>query len=190
MESNDSTVMAASAGNHAEFIRAALERHEAPLVRYALGFTGDLETARDVVQDTFLRLCEQPPGAVDGHLTQWLFRVCRNRALDVQRKSSRMTTCTETAEAELDRRAAAAPTPADEAATHERASTALELLADLPPNQREVVRLKFQHQLSYQEIAAVTSLSVGNVGFLLHTALKTLRQRMEKRERPSFAPQP
>ena len=56
------------AGGHAEFIRAALVRYEAPLVRYALGFTDDLETARDVVQDTFLRLCKQPPDLVEGHL--------------------------------------------------------------------------------------------------------------------------
>ncbi len=169
----------------AEFIRAALVRYEAPLVRYALGFTDDLETARDVVQDTFLRLCSRPPDGVEGHLAQWLFTVCRNRALDVRRKSSRMTTCTETTEAELDRRASSgnAPTPADDADTRERASNALDLLADLPLNQQEVVRLKFQHQLSYQEIAAVTSLSVGNVGFLLHTALRTLRLRMEKLDR-------
>ena len=189
MESNDTTAPAASGGSHAEYIRAALERHEAPLVRYALGFTGNLETARDVVQDTFLRLCEQPPGSLDGHLTQWLFTVCRNRAHDVQRKASRMTTCTETAEAELDRRASAdhEPTPADSADTRERCAHALDFLADLPPNQREVVRLKFQHQLSYQEIAAVTALSVGNVGFLLHTALKTLWSRMEKLERPTQA---
>jgi RNA polymerase sigma-70 factor (ECF subfamily) len=183
MEPNEKTEPETT-GRHAEFIREALTRHEVPLIRYALGFTGDLETARDVVQDTFLRLCEQPPDSVDGHLTQWLFTVCRNRALDVQRKSKRMTTCTETTEAELDRRAFAdhEPTPADTADTRERTAHALDLLADLPPNQREVVRLKFQHQLSYQEIAAVTSLSVGNVGFLLHTALKTLRLRMEKLE--------
>ena len=179
----------AAAETQAESIRAALARYEAPLVRYALGFTDDLETARDVVQDTFLRLCEQPPGAVDGHLARWLFTVCRNRALDVRRRSNRMTTCTETTEAELDRRSAsgAAPTPADAADIRERAANALDLLADLPPNQREVVRLKFQHQMSYQEIADVTSLSVGNIGFLLHTALRTLRLRMEKLDRPAQA---
>lgn len=188
MESTDTMTPASSAETREEFIRTALERHEAPLIRYALGFTGHLETAREVVQDTFLRLCEQPSGSLDGHLTQWLFTVCRNRALDVQRKSQRMTICTETTEAELDRRAAAAPTPADHAATRERAATALELLADLPPNQREVVRLKFQQQLSYQEIAVVTSLTVGNVGFLLYTALRTLRQRMEKLDRLPLTP--
>ncbi len=166
--------------DRSEFIRAALERFEAPLVSYALGLTGELESARDAVQDTFLRLCEQPPGAVDGHLAQWLFTVCRNRILDVRRKDRRMTALTEV---ELEHRATPDPTPAESADTRDRARRVDDLLAGLPPNQREVVRLKFQHQLSYQEIAHVTSLSVTNVGFILHTALKTLRGRMEQLER-------
>ena len=149
-------------------------------MNYALGLTGDLDAARDAVQDTFLRLCEQPPGKVDSHLAQWLFTVCRNRILDVRRKDRRMTALTEV---ELEHRATPDPTPAESADTRDRARRVDDLLAGLPPNQREVVRLKFQHQLSYQEIAHVTSLSVTNVGFILHTALKTLRGRMEQLER-------
>jgi RNA polymerase sigma-70 factor (ECF subfamily) len=41
-----------------------------------------------------------------------------------------------------------------------------------------VVRLKFQHGLSYKEIAAVTELSVSNVGYLIHTAIKKLRTEL------------
>jgi RNA polymerase sigma-70 factor (ECF subfamily) len=41
-----------------------------------------------------------------------------------------------------------------------------------------VLRLKFQHELSYREIAEKTGLSVSNVGFLMHTALRALRQRL------------
>jgi RNA polymerase sigma-70 factor (ECF subfamily) len=49
---------------------------------------------------------------------------------------------------------------------------------NLPKNQREVVYLKFQCDLSYKEISEVTKLSVGNVGLLLHTALKEIRRRV------------
>ena len=49
------------------------------------------------------------------------------------------------------------------------------MLDQLPDNQQEVVRLKFQNEMTYQEIADVTGLSVTNVGSLLHTALKRLR---------------
>src|SRR5687767_2374444 len=78
-----------------EWIRRALDRYEGQLTRYAQRITGDGERARDVVQETFLRLCREPPAAVDGHLAEWLFTVCRNQALDVCRKESRMTLMTE-----------------------------------------------------------------------------------------------
>jgi RNA polymerase sigma-70 factor (ECF subfamily) len=52
------------------------------------------------------------------------------------------------------------------------------MLNGLPKNQREVVYLKFQCDLSYKEISDITKLSVTNVGFLLHTAPKTLRKQV------------
>ena len=156
-------------------MRAALRRYEGPLTRYAAQITGDAERARDVVQDTFVRLCAEEPARLDGHLAEWLFTVCRRRALDVRRKESRMTALTET---HLDTAECAGPSPSQAAERNESAGHALRLLATLPPNQREVVRLKFQAGLSYAEISRVTELSVTNVGYLLHTALKTLRQRM------------
>jgi RNA polymerase sigma-70 factor (ECF subfamily) len=41
------------------------------------------------------------------------------------------------------------------------------------------VRLKFQHGLSYKEIGAVLNLTATNVGFILHTALKAVRARLD-----------
>ena len=64
---------------------------------------------------------------------------------------------------------------------HERKETVGEIfrfVEGLPKNQREVVYLKFQCDLSYKEISEVTKLSVGNVGLLLHTALKAIRKRV------------
>ena len=158
----------------AAWVQAALERHGSALQRYAASITGDDESARDVVQDTFLRLCDIPPESVDGHLAPWLFTVCRHRALDLQRKLHRMKPL---ADEDLARQASPEPSPADAAEQDDALTLVRRLLAALPPNQQEVVRLKFQAGLSYEEISRVTSLSVGNVGFLLHTARKTLRTR-------------
>ena len=58
----------------------------------------------------------------------------------------------------------------------ETMSQVLRIMEILPKNQREVLRLKFQCDLSYKEISAITQLSVTNVGFLIHTAIKTLRK--------------
>jgi len=65
----------------AEWVRAAVDRYAGQLTQYATLITGDLEQARDVVQDTFVRLCAEKPSTVNSHLAQWLFTVCRNRAL-------------------------------------------------------------------------------------------------------------
>ncbi len=164
----------------ADWVRSALERHESSLLRYAASITGDAERARDVVQDTFVRMCAEEPAALDGRLTEWLFTVCRNRALDVLRKEKRMTPLTEI---DLDTRESGEPTPAAAAEKRETATRALQFLDSLPPNQREVIRLKFQSGLSYQEISRVTELSVTNVGFLIHTGIKTLRQKLNAMER-------
>ena len=51
-------------------------------------------------------------------------------------------------------------------------------MSSLSDNQQQVLRLKFQGQLSYQEIATATGLSVSNVGFLIQRGLKDLRQRV------------
>ena len=144
-------------------------------MRYAAQITGDLERGRDVAQDTFLRLCKQDRHTLDGHLVEWLYTVCRNRALDVRRKESRMKSMTaEQATGQKSR------DPDQVVATEQRDTTArvLEFVDKLTENQREVVRLKFQHGLSYKEIAVVTELSVSNVGYLIHTAIKRLRTEL------------
>jgi len=164
----------------ADWVRSTLKRHEGSLLRYAASITGDAERARDVVQDTFVRLCAEEPAQLDGKLTEWLFTVCRNRALDVQRKEKRMTALTEI---DLETRDNGEPSPAWAAEKRDEAKTALHFLEALPPNQREVIRLKFQSGLSYQEISRVTNLSVSNVGFLIHTGIKTLRQNFKAIER-------
>src|SRR5262249_49245205 len=75
------------------WVRDAVDRFERPLTLYACRLLGDIEAARDVVQETFLRLCAHAPDrpTIEPRLAEWLFTVCRNRALDVLRKESRMT---------------------------------------------------------------------------------------------------
>lgn len=177
---------------------ALLDRYERPLVRYACSIVGDLDSARDVVQETFIKLAQGGmremtndecgmPNSQNGtaprapHLEAWLFTVTRNRALDHLRKNRRIIPM------ELpDDRPCAAPGPATTLDRRESAASLFSLLDALSPNQREVIRLKFQNDLSYREIADVTQLSVTNVGFLLHTGLKKLRALLREQPLPDF----
>lgn len=159
------------------WVHTAVSRYERPLVRYASQIIGDVERARDVVQDTFLRLCEQDPVKLHGHLAEWLYTVCRNRSLDVREKEKRMKTMT------VEQHAAQECRETSQAVAFERREAAdqvLKFVGTLSANQQEVVRLKFQNGLSYKEISAITQLSVSNVGFLIHTAVKKLRQELSQ----------
>ena len=155
-------------------LKALLRRLQGPLIRYAVLITGDLERARDVVQDTFLQLCSENQASLNGHLEPWLFTVCRNRALDVRRKESRMNPLTEST-AEPSGNSPDAFVSMEQAETFQ---SAVKILKTLPVSQQEVIRLKFQNELSYKEISQVTGLSVTNVGFLIHAGLKAIRQTM------------
>jgi RNA polymerase sigma factor (sigma-70 family) len=166
----------ANAHERTAFVQSAVERHQAPLLRYAARLLhGDADRARDVVQDTFVRLLAQEPAAVADHLAEWLFTVCRHRALDVLRKEGRVRLFEE---GQVERLSAETPRPGAGVERAEAHAAVLQLIGRLPPNQQEVVRLKFQNGFSYKEISRITSLSVTNVGFILHTALARLRKEM------------
>ena len=157
-----------------EWMRSLVDAHAADLTRYAASILGDADAAKDVVQDAFLRLWQESQSKVEGHALPWLFRVCRNRALDVRRKGGRMQPIDATL---ADATATDLPGPGVLAERQDSHDQVLKMMQALPDNQQEVVRLKFQNGMSYKEIAAVTDLTVSNVGFLLHTAINTLRAR-------------
>lgn len=160
------------------FLERTVAEHQAPLLRFATRLLGDPERARDVVQDTFVKLMVQPREQINGHTVEWLFTVCRHRALDVLRKEGRMRRFED---GQAERVTAGEPRPGRDLEAAETRATILALIDRLPPNQQEVVRLKFQNGFSYKEISRITELSVSNVGFLIHTAVCRLRTEFAAR---------
>ena len=110
------------------WIVEVLKLHESSLIRYASWILGDVECAREIVQETFLRLCKEDQASVSGHLAPWLFTVCRNLAFDARKKESRMTPL---GDVEI-----SVPAGLDEKQT---VSEILEIIETLPRNQREVL---------------------------------------------------
>lgn len=160
----------------ADWIRQALEQYEKPLIRYACRITGDLETARDVVQDAFLKLCQAERAKVDGHLAAWLYTVCRNRAYDVRKKEGRMDALKE---GRAETRPSDGPGPGAVAERHEALAKVFDVLGELPQETQEAFRLKFEDELTYREISTVMGVSLGKVSNLIATALDTMRHRLQ-----------
>ncbi len=159
-----------------DWLRWVVERYQGPLIRVAYRITGNLEVAREVAQDTFLRLCRQEKQLVNGHLSAWLFTVCRNRALDVRKKESRLQPVEDE---EFWFQDQGQRTPADHALQHDNLDLVQEQLRTLSPRDQEVVRLKFEHGMSYREIGEALQLSESNVGFILHTSIRKIRKRVQ-----------
>jgi RNA polymerase sigma-70 factor (ECF subfamily) len=151
-----------------------VRRFEIPLFQYARRITGDRDQARDVVQDTFVKF--QCNGALrrDDEPATWLFTVCRNAALNVCRKERRMMYVDEQL---IEARESEQPMPFDQLEQKEATGFLLRIVSTLPVRQQEVIQLKFQNDLSYQQIAEIMQTTANNVGVLLHTGLKTLRER-------------
>lgn len=157
-----------------EQMDALLKRFERPLLQYATRILGESDRARDVVQETFIKLQNENRAELDHAPAKWLFTVCRNGALNICRKEKRMTYLDQEL---LETRASDQPAPYEKLEAKESTGFLLRILGTLPPRQQEVLQLKFQNDLSYQQISEITQLSVSNVGVLIHNALKTLRQR-------------
>jgi RNA polymerase sigma factor (sigma-70 family) len=166
--------MSDSPETKSESIDKVMQRFERPLLQFAARITGDCERARDVVQETFVKYQRNGTASHQSEPATWLFTVCRNAALNVCRKEKRIIYLDEEL---IESRADEQAMPFEHLEQKEAAGFLLRIVATLPPRQQEVLQLKFQNDLSYQQIAEITRTTANNVGVLIHTALKTLRQR-------------
>lgn len=153
-------------------LAALFVAEESGLLRYALGLVGRRMVAEELVQETFLRL-HQVWGEVENP-RGWLYRSLRNLALNHLRdRKPESELHAETVPHE-------APLPADVLGRHEAVGLVRLLLAEMPPEDRDLIHLKYREDLSYDEISRRTGLGVGNVGYRLHHVLKALADGLRR----------
>lgn len=161
-----------------QWILEAVDTHELPLLRYARRLLGDLDLARDAVQHAFVQLCEQRHDQLAGRVAPWLYRVCRNKALDHLRRAGREraviddeTGAPSSVPAQADHREV---DPASSAERRDLTSHVRAVLQLLPAPQRETIDL-WCEGLTYREIAEITGRQEGHVRVLAHRGLSALR---------------
>lgn len=166
-------------GETIEELFAALE---APLLVYALRYTGERSLAEDAVQEAFMKLHAQFESVEKPR--PWLYRTVHNLALNHRRTAGKTVSLENFSD---DNENPPATDPADTALLPDEQIIRLEgigqvrlSLAALDDRSRELVKLKFNDELSYKDIAARTGLTTGNVGFILHHALKTIAGELAK----------
>lgn len=164
----------------------AVDEFEGRLTRYAIRLLGDEHSAGDVVQHVFLRLCDVDPDDIQDYLGPWLFRVCRNRCMDVLRKNGRLEPLEGN---DFDRLPARELDPAVTAEQQDLGRWVFGLLDELATSQREVIEL-WLNDFSYQEISRITGRSEGHVRVIAHRGLSRLREHPRTRQLFDVHPAP
>jgi RNA polymerase sigma-70 factor (ECF subfamily) len=162
-------VVRCQAGDAAAF--AELVARYSPRLRYFLRTLAGRAEVEDLLQQVWLDAFRGLPRLADpAAFPAWAYRIARGRA------------------ARLFRRRAADPGPLPdvpddpgEPFTADDAAAVHAALAELGPDHREVLVLRFLDDLSYDDIARVVGVPVGTVRSRLHLAKKALRVILERR---------
>lgn len=182
------------------WVLAALDDYEVRLVRYSARLVGDEDLARDCVQHAFVKLCGElrscEPGNTTGwhaprysegrgdanRLAAWLFRVCRNRALDHLRLAGREKSLEDSYRRDESEQQPASRMgdPADLADARELSACLRVLVERLPPAQREAIDL-WCEGFAYKEIGEITGHKAGHVRVLVHRGLSRVREAPQVR---------
>jgi len=163
-----------------EQVFAALE---SPLLSYARRLLGDFSLAEDIVQDAFMKLHAQFRQVRAPQ--PWLYRTVHNLAVDYQRRANKLVSFDAPAKDDAtpaNDLADSQPLPDEQIARWEGIGLVRLVLETLDLRSRELIRLRFNEDLSYKEISGRTGLTVGHVGYLLHHALKAMAVELEKTE--------
>ena len=165
-----------------EFIGGLVSRYHYRLLRFLVYWTARREHAEDLVQETWLRVLERA-GQYNGSLRfePWLFSIARNLAIDHLRRQQRAGLAAPAAaepEAAMDPPAPEGQSPFLAAARSEDAERVAAALASLEPIYREALLLRFQEELSLEEIAHVAGAPVSTVSSRIQRGLVMLRSAL------------
>ena len=180
MEPTDRQLIAEIASGSDIAFDRLMRRYRRLVYRVAYGFTGDRESAMDVVQETFLKVHHRLSSfRGDGELKGWIARIAANEAMNWKRSAARVPT------APLDESVFTRPDAREDGEPEERASaerTLAHSLAALGPRHRLAIVLRYFGDRSTREIAAALECSEGTARNVLFRGLVKLRAMMTASE--------
>ncbi len=145
--------------------------YQPPLMRFSFRYLGSQDEAKDIVQEVFLRVLKN--NALPVNFRAWIYKIARNRCLDVIRARGRRRDDQDLPTASrLDADLTGCLTRL--VRREQRAHLKL-ALAELPENQREVLHLRYAEDLSRTEIAEVLDLPEPLVKSRLYEGMVRLR---------------
>ncbi len=170
--------------------RTLVERHQEKVYGYLLGMVRDRAVADDLFQETFIRVIaalRKDRGSYrhQGRFLGWVMRIARNAALDHLRTRKKWQDVPDDEDFSWWDTLPADDLPADSALqAGQEADLLMACIDRLPPEQREVVLLRHESDLTFREIAALTDCSINTSLGRMRYALLNLRKMLEVTELP------
>ncbi|HWA49116.1 MAG TPA: sigma-70 family RNA polymerase sigma factor [Dongiaceae bacterium] len=152
--------------------------HRSALIDYAAAIVGCRARAEDVVQEAWLRYEAAAAGRALDQPQGYLYRVVRNLALDLARRSRLESRHFD--QGPLPDMAADLATPESDALHRQELALVREALADLPPRTRAALEMHRIGGHKLKDIAAHLGISVGLAHALVYQGLDHCRTRLRR----------
>ena len=184
-DTNDEALISAFKAGDASALEMLFRRYRRPVFGWLLHATGDRADAEDLYQDVWLRIVRGASSYTAGSFRSWLWRIVRNGLVDHTRKRQPVLTLDEPlsdeegSEAQVD--ALADPSfvsVLEKMEAEERRVQLQAAIASLSMPLREVVLLRIEGELSFQEIADLLGLKLGTVLARMHHAVRQMKLRV------------
>ena len=146
--------------------------------RLALRMCGNEADADEVAQEAFLSAWKALPNfRGDSQFSTWLYQLTSHAAIDLMRRKKRQIAAEDITEVSAPD---PAPGPQQQAEQSETRQAVRDAMAQLSPEYRQIVVLRFLQELSYEEIGAVLKLPPGTVKSRLNRAKSQLKDILSK----------
>lgn len=175
MAATDVELVEGALGGAEHAFRELVHRYERPVFGVIVRLLGNPSRAEELAQDTFVKAFRALHTYDRARkFSAWLLKIARNVAIDELRRHTLDTT--ELDPATPDR---ARPTPLRMAEHGELACALRTAMERLRPEYRELVALKYEQELEYDEIVEITGLPAGTIKSSLHRARKEMAEHLE-----------
>lgn len=155
-------------------IKHIIETHQDKIFKTCLGFTGNTEEAKDLVQEVCIHLWQGlEKFRKEANISTWIYRVTVNTCLMYKRKKKVRTV----ALSSIQEPKTGEENPTDKSA--DDVKLLQKLIAELPEKDRIIIILYLEN-LSYEEIAEVTGISTNYIGVKINRIKKLLTKKMKE----------
>ena len=186
VQSTDRVLLESYLSGNKSAISQLIERHSRRVRDYIRMLVKDRDAAEDIFQETFIkavRVIDEGRYTHNGKFLSWILRIAHNQVIDYFRARRQNKALTE-AEAGYDVLGSlrlAEQTVEDRLVAQQIESDIRSLIEALPPEQREVVFMRYFTGLSFKEIAEQTGVSINTALGRMRYALINLRRMIKEK---------